>query len=390
MIKKEISEIKRQFTPANCSISRICGCYVDGEKEKKAEFKEAFLSLPEEDMFKYFEILRKTLSGTLGKNLLNLDFPLDSEMEGGPQEFLLKLRNSRLKDDELLESFYDRIIEQYEYTGNYLILLIHDAYDIPGKTSDGLEMDDASDEVYSYILCCICPVELSKPGLSYNELENTFQNRIRDWVVGMPDLGFLFPAFNDRSTDLHSTLYYSKNANELHDSLIEQLLGCTMPLPAGCQKESFQAIVEETLGDTCDYETVRTIHETLNEMLEEHKDAPEPLILDKYQVKSLLENSGVEEEQLQQFDKCFDEAAGEKASIFASNIANTRAFEVKTPDVIIKVNPERSDLIETREIDGRRYLVIEIDGGVEVNGIMVNPTAKPSMTKPEMPSERQE
>lgn len=371
MIKKEISEIKRQFTPANCSISRICGCYVDGEKEKKAEFKEAFLSLPEEDMFKYFEILRKSLSGTLGKNLLNLDFPLDSEMEGGPQEFLLKLRNSRLKDDELLEAFYDRIIEQYEYTGNYLILLIHDAYDIPGKTRDGLEMDDASDEVYSYILCCICPVELSKPGLSYNELENTFQNRIRDWVVGMPDLGFLFPAFNDRSTDLHSTLYYSKNANELHDALIERLLGCAMPLPAGYQKESFQAIVEETLGDTCDYETVRTIHETLNEMLEEHKDAPEPLVLDKYQVKSLLENSGVEEEQLQQFDKCFDEAAGEKAAIFASNIANTRAFEVKTPDVIIKVNPERSDLIETREIDGRRYLVIEIDGGVEVNGIMV-------------------
>lgn len=373
MIKKEISEIKRQFTPANCSISRICGCYVDGEKEKKAEFKEAFLSLPEEDMFKYFEILRKTLSGTLGKNLLNLDFPLDSEMEGGPQEFLLKLRNSRLKDDDLLEAFYDRIIEQYEYTGNYLILLIHDAYDIPGKTSDGLEMDDASDEVYSYILCCICPVELSKPALSYNELENTFQNRIRDWVVGMPDLGFLFPAFNDRSTDLHSTLYYSKNANELNDVLIEQLLGCTMPLAAGYQKESFQAIVEETLGDTCDYETVRTIHETLNEMLEEHKDAPEPLVLDKYQVKSLLENSGVEEEQLKQFDQCFDEAAGEKAAIFASNIANTRAFEVKTPDVIIKVNPDRSNLIETRNIDGRQCLVIEIEGGIEVNGILVKP-----------------
>ncbi len=374
MVKREISEIKRQFTPANCSITRICGCYVDGEKAKKTELKEAFLSLPEEDMYKYFEILRKTLSGTLGKNLLNLDFPLDSEMEGGPQEFLLRLRDSRLKDDQLLEAFYDRIIEQYEYTGNYLILLIHDAYDIPGKTSDGLEMDDASDEVYSYILCCICPVDLSKPGLSYNELENTFQNRIRDWVVGMPELGFLFPAFNDRSTDLHSALYYSKKANELHDGFIEQLLGCPMPLPADGQKESFQAIVEETLGDTCDYETVRTIHENLNEMLEEHKDAPEPLILDKYQVKSLLENSGVEEEQLEQFDKCFDEAAGEKASIFASNIANTRAFEVKTPDVIIKVNPDRTDLVETREIEGRQYLVIQIEGGVEVNGIMVKPS----------------
>ena len=196
MIKKEISELKRLFTPSNCAISRICGCYVDGEKDKKTRIKEAFLSLPEEDMFKYFEIFRKCLSGSFGKNLLNLDFPLDSEKEGGTQEFLLQLRNSQLKDDELLNTFYDRIIETYEYTGNYLILVIHGIYDIPGKTSDGLDMDDASEEVYNHILCCVCPVELSKPGLSYHELDNTFGNRVRDWVVGMPDLGFLFPAFN--------------------------------------------------------------------------------------------------------------------------------------------------------------------------------------------------
>ncbi len=373
MIKKEISEIKRQFTPSGCSISRICGCYVDGEKNKKTEFKEAFLSLPEEDMFKYFEILRKSLSGTIGKNLITLDFPLEAEKEGGTQEFLLRLRNSRLQDDELLDSFYDRVIDIYEYTGNYLILLIHDAYDIPGRTSDGLDMEDASDEVYSYILCCICPVDLSKPGLSYNELQNTFQNRTRDWVVGMPDLGFLFPAFHDRSTDIHSSLYYSKNANDLHEPFIERLFGCPLPLAADFQKETFQAIIEETLGDACDYDTVKTIHENLNEMLEEHKDAPEPLILDKYQVKALLESSGVEEEQLQDFDKNFDEAAGEKASIYATNIANPRAFEVKTPDVIVKVNPERTDLIETREIGGRQCLVIAVDGGVEVNGILVQP-----------------
>ena len=371
MVKKEISELKRLYTPSSCSITRICGCYVDGEKNKKTQLKEAFLSLPEEDMFKYFEILRKTLSGTLGKNLINLDFPLDTEKEGGTQEFLLNLRNSRLQDDELLEAFYDRIIEAYEYTGNYLILLIHDAYDIPGRTSDGLNMDDASDEVYHYILCSICPVDLSKPGLSYNEIENTFQNRTRDWVVGMPELGFLFPAFNDRSTDIHSTLYYSKNANDLHDSFIEQLLGCPLPLAADFQKETFQTIIEETLGDACNYDTVKTIHENLSEMLEEHKDAPEPLILDKYQVKSLLENSGVEQEQMEAFDKHFDETAGEKAAIFASNIINSRAFEVKTPDVILKINPDRTDLVETRQIDGRQCLVIAIDGGIEVNGIIV-------------------
>lgn len=372
MIKKEISEIKRQFTPNSCSISRICGCYVDGEKNKKATLKEAFLSLPEEDMFKYFEILRKNLSGTLGKNLLNLEFPLSAEGEGTPHELLMKLRATRLTDDELLDTFYDQIIESYDYVGNFLILLIHDAYDIPGRTSDGIEMEDASDEVYSYILCSICPVDLSKPGLSYNEIESNFQNRIRDWVVEMPEWGFLFPAFNDRSTDLHSTLLYTRKSEDLHDSVVERILGCPLPLPAGSQKESFQAIIADTLGDACDYETVKTIHENLNELISEHKDDPEPVVLDKYQVKTLLENSGVEEEQLENFDQNFDETAGERASIYASNIASTRAFEVKTPDVVVKVNPERTDLVETREIDGRQCLVITIDGGIEVNGILVN------------------
>ena len=111
MNKKEISEIKKQFTPENCAITRLCGCYVDGEKNKKTEMKEAFLSLPEEEIFKYFEIFRKTLSGTVGKNLINMEFPLDTEMPGGTQEFLMKLKNSRLTDETLLEAFYDRMIE---------------------------------------------------------------------------------------------------------------------------------------------------------------------------------------------------------------------------------------------------------------------------------------
>ena len=206
MNKKEVAEIKKQFTPSNCATTRICGCYVDGEKEKKTRIKEAFLSLPEEEMFKYFDIFRKCLSGTVGKNLLNMEFPLETEAEGGTQEFLLKLRDSRLTDDKMLEEFYDKVIACYDYAENYLILLIHAAYDIPGKSSDGSEMFDASDEVYDYVLCSICPVKLSKPGLSYHAEENSFHERTRDWVVELPADGFLFPAFNDRSTDIHSLL----------------------------------------------------------------------------------------------------------------------------------------------------------------------------------------
>lgn len=371
MIKQEISEIKKLFTQNNCSITRICGCYVDGEKNKKTELKQAFLSLPEEEMFKYFEILRKTLSGSLGKNLLTLEFPLKSEEEGGTQEFLLKLRDSKLKDDALLEDFYDRIINAYEYVGNYLILVIHDVYDVPGKTSDGIDMEDASDEVYEYIMVSICPVNLSKPGLSYNPVENTFQNRIRDWVVAPPETGFLFPAFNDRGADLHSTLYYSKNSEELREDFVNLILDCPLPLSAGGQKESFQMLIEETLQETCSIEAVINIHEKLNEMIEEHKDDPTPLVLDKDEVKTVFASSGVSNEKLELFDHCYDATAGEKTELVVNNVVNSRNFEVKTPDVVIKVNPERIDLVETKIIDGRECLVIALGSDVEVNGITV-------------------
>lgn len=371
MIKQEVNEIKRLYTPSNCSITRICGCYVDGEKNKKTEFKEAFLSLPEEEIFKYFELLRKTLSGTIGKNLLDLEFPLSSEEAGGTQEFLLRLRDSKLKDDVLLEEFYDKIIGSYEYVGNYLILLIHDAYDVPGKTLDGLTMEDASDTVFEYILCCICPVNLSKPGLSYDAQANEFHNRVRDWIVEMPEAGFLFPAFNDRSSDLHSTLYYTKNPEEPHTEFADNVLGATLPLSAGTQKETFQALIEETLGEQAEYEVVKNIHENLTEMIEEHKEIPEPLMLDKHQLRNLFEKSGVEEEKLTDFDKLYDAAAGEHTSLMVNNVANTRTFEVKTPDVVIRVNPERADLVDTLLIEGKRCLVIEINDHVEVNGITI-------------------
>ena len=373
MNKKEILEIRRQFTPENCAITRICGCYVDHEKEKKSELKKAFLSLPEEEAFKYFDIFRHTLSGTLGKNMINMEFPLEQELSGGTQEFLLKLRDSRLEDDLLVEEFYDKVIESYDYPENYYIILIHAVYDVPGKASDGEEMFDASDTVYEHLMCSICPVNLSKAGLSYNAHTNNIEDRIRDWVVDMPVKGFLFPAFTDRASNVHQVLYYSKTPEELSPDFISNVLGSEIPLSAGDQKTSFQAIVSDTLGTSCDYETIRNIHDNLKEMLEEAKEAPEPLELSRPDIKRLLERSGASEEQMSAFDREFEDVMGEQKTVLASNIASTRTFQIETPDVIVKVNPERSDLVETREIDGRRCLVIAIDDHLEVNGIEIHP-----------------
>ena len=373
MIRKEINEIKGQYTLEECGILKLRGCYVNGEKEKVTRLDETFLNLPDEEKHKYFDIFRKTLSGTPGKNLIDMRFTTDSYAEDGARSFLYKLRDSELKDDDILDEFYDKVIRSYSYPGNYLILLINQVYDVPGKTSDNIEMEDASDEVYSYILCSICHVTLSKPGLGYDEGDNTFHNQIQHHMVDMPDIGFLFPAFNDRSEDGDSVLFYSKDADDFQSIFLDDVLDCEVPLPAGNQKETFQSLVTETLGEQCDYETIKNIHENLNEMIEENKNNPEPVRLDKTKVRGLREKSGVAEDRLDSFEEHFEMKAGENATLLASNIAETRKFEVKMPDVVVKVNPERTDLVETKVIDGKQCLVIPIDERLEVNGISVNP-----------------
>ena len=371
MHKKDVLEIRNQYKPEECSITRICGCYVNGNKEIVAQSRDAFLSLPDEEIFKYLTIFKQTLSGTIGKNLINMEFPLEQEMPGGTQEFLLQLRESKLQDDMLLEEFYQKIIENYYYGENYYIILIHVAYDIPGKSTDGSEMFDASDEVYEYLLCSICPVQLSKEGLCYNPETNHMENRIRDWLVEPPVKGFLFPAFNDRSTDIHGLLYFSKQAEDLQPEFIENALGCTFPMSAGSQKNTFQSVVMNTLGEECEYDVIRNIHDGLNDILEEAKESPEPPVLTKPELKRLLSNSGVTEERMETFDTNFDHIAGEKAEFLVPNIAETRKFSIETPDIVIKVNPERADLVETRVINGRRCLVIEMTDQVEVNGVPI-------------------
>ena len=374
MTRKELNEIKSQYTLEECGILRLCGCYVDGERNKITQFNENFLNLPEEEKHKYFDIFKKTLSGTPGKNLVDMKFNVDAYADEGARTFLMNLRDSGLKDDRLLDEFYDRIINNYSYVGNYLILLINQVYDIPAVTTDNIEMDDASDEVYSYILCSICHVNLSKPGLGYDEEDNNFHDKKQNHMVDVPDVGFLFPAFNKRSADEDMTLFYTKDVSEFEDGLIDCLLDCAVPLPAKQQKETFTSLVNEALGEEADLEIVKNIHENLEQIIEEKKqESPAPVMLDKTEMKDLLEKSGVKEEKLENFEEHFEMAAGEHGKLVASNVSSGKKFEVKTPDVVIKINSDKTDIVSTQVIDGRQCLVIQIDERLEVNGISVNP-----------------
>lgn len=317
------------------------------------------------------EIFKKTLSGKIGKTLLNMEFPIEEERTGGSQDILFQLRDSGLRDDDLLEEFFGGIIEHYNYQENFYIILIHASYDIPGKSSDNTEMFDASEDVYDFILCSICPVQLSKPGLSYDKNQNLMTERTRDWVVDMPLHGFLFPAFNDRGADIHSMLYYTKKENDVQPDFIDSVFGCKVPQTQKTQKEVFNILTADVLGEDVNFGTVREIHEKLEEIYEENADNPDPVILGSRDVKRIFEESGISDSKLEDFDNKFEAAVGEKESILLDNIAGEKSITISTPDVTIKVNPERLDLIETGIIDGRTCLVIPADCGVELNGLEV-------------------
>lgn len=371
MNKKDILEIRKQFSPKDCCLTRICGCYVDGEKNIKFRSKDAFLSLPEEEAFKYFDIFKKGMSGSLGKNLHFGEFPLHEEKEGGCQHFLMQLRDSKLEDDMLLEEFYQKVIENYSYGENYYIILVHGAYDIPGKASDGAEMFDASDEVYQHIYVCICPVNLSKGGLSYSSQDNCMIDRIRDWVVDPPANAFLFPAFCDRASDIHGLLYYSKKPDDLQEDFVASLLGARLPLTAKDQKETFKSVIEDSLGEQCEFEMVKTIHENLQEILKEKGEEEALPMIGKREMKRAFSQSGASEEQLEKLEEAYNNSLGEQEEFISDNVFNQKQMEIKTPDILIKIQTERSSLLEKRIINNRPCLVIPMDDRVEINGVSV-------------------
>ena len=330
MNKKEVLELKRRFKKEAATFTRVCGCYVDGNHNKVCKFGNTFLNLEEDEFYKYLEIANKALSGTIGNNLLELKFPIEEEEVGGRQHILMALRASKLEDENLLDTFYDLVIDTYDHAGNYLIVLFHDAYDVMSRTSDNNNLDE-SEEVYEYLICAICPVDLSKPGLGFLEEEHRIGPRVRDWVVGAVDTAFLFPAFNDRSTDIHSTLFYTKNTKEPHSEFMANGLGCGIERTATEQKMAFHSIVRNVLGAEDEHtdDVLLDLQQNLSDMIDEyaetHDDDEDVFLLDKEVVTKLLADSEISEEKAAKIEKSVDEAFGEKPPA-AENVIDSKAL----------------------------------------------------------------
>ena len=374
MNDKEISEIRRHLRRDRSNITALYGCYVNDNKEIITEFKQSTGLMPENEGDKYFALLRRTLSGSIGKNLIDITFKTSQVADSPEHKLLMGLRESKCADEELRAEFFKKVIDTVVIEGNYLILLGCDSYDVPFKSKDDSFQKDQSDEVYTYILCTICPVKQTKANLHYVPEEKLFHDGAMNQMVSAPALGFLFPAFDDRSTNIYNALYYTRDIKDSQDALIETLFNTPVPKPAAEQKKSFEALLTTSLGEECSLDVVQTVHDEICQRIEMHKEAkiPEPLMVTKEDVKEVLTSCGVSQEKMAKFSVDYDEVFGFEADLHPKNVIDNKHFEIKTPDVVIKVDPTRSDLIETRVIGGIKYIMICADEDVEVNGVSIN------------------
>lgn len=391
MDKKSINELRRRLKKDGCTFTKMCGCYIDDNKNKVTNLDEIFLNLEDEEYFKYLEIAKKVLSTNVGNNILELNFPLEEEKPGGHQQFLLGLKKSGLKDQGLLDAFYDMVIEKYNSLGNYLILLFHDVYDVMTKATDNNKLDE-SEEVYEYIICAICPMVLSKPGLGYNKDKNKISTLNREWFVGMPETGFVFPAFIDRSSDIHSVLMYTADSKNVHTDMIEDILGCREKLTYAQQQDVLTDMVLEVTGE----DMVKDVMDTVNIELAHVSDENPESYVSKEHIKSALEHAGIAENKAVNIgdqymssinteevpligdivpnkaqkivkDNNEKELLKEEIKDLNRKIAsieetndNNEQLTVDEGEIIITVNSEKKELIRRENIDGVNCVVIPV------------------------------
>ena len=382
MNTKEIGEIRRRIRKDRSNMTAIYGCYVNENKEIISKFRLSTGMMSENESDKYCGLLRRSVSGTIGKNLIDLSFKTSQVANSPEHKLLMDLRSSVLKDEEKLDVFYRKVIESVTLEASYLILIGCDAYDVPFKSKDDSIQTDGSEQIYQYLLCAICPVKQTKPNLHYIPESKEFHDGGMMNVVSAPELGFLFPAFDNRATNIYNVLYYNHSPKENHEAFVNALFNTPVPKPAAEQKKTFEALLSTALDEECNMDVVQTVHEQICQRIELHKESkvPEPLLVSKEDVKEVLTSCGISEEHVSKFSVDYDEAFGFEADLHPKNIIDNKRFEVKTPDVSIKVAPDRTDLIETRIIGGVKYILISAEEDVEVNGVSIHIAEKEKIT----------
>ena len=373
MNDKEIGEIRRRIKKDKCAVPYIYGAFINEKKELVSTFRQNVAMLSADDANAIFKIMRKMFSGTLGKNLLDVSFSTEDVMSGEEHKMLMEMRKQSPESEPYIRSFFERTAETLSIQSSYIVLLAQDSYDVPAYGADGEKADD-SPEVFNYFFSVICPIKESKAALGFIASENTFKALSANAIISAPELGVAFPSFDDRSANIYNMLFYSKNTSDNHTEFITDFLKGSVPMPAQEQKDMFNSLLEETLSEDCRFDVAVAVRDAVCDEITENKNAGEedPPTVSKKTVSRVLEKCGIEKDKIDVFEERFTECFGTEAAISPINLVNTKQIDILTPDVSIKINSDRSDLVKTQMIDGSNYILIRADVSIEVNGVNVS------------------
>lgn len=372
MTDKELREIKRRFRPERSNIPKIVGCFVNGNKQIIAKINQSLLGGDPLLSEKLLGVMKKTLSGSLGTNLIDMPFSTKQVLESSEHKLLTSLVKSGLKDEDALSLFYSKVIESVNIEDNFVILLANDVYDVPSFSKGG-EREDST-ESFSYVICAVCPVKNMPEALSFKENDSLFHLFSAASVLASPELGFMFPTFEDRKTNIYNALFYTRSIAESYPAFTEALFASEPPMPPKAQKAAFSDCLSDALAEECSFEVIRSVHSQVGEMIEAHKESkePEPLVLTKETVKTILSGCGIADDKLEKVGETIEESFGKNAELSPKNILSVNKFELTTPEVSVKVSPEHKDLVSTQVINDVKYLMIKVTSGVQVNGIDIS------------------
>lgn len=373
MNEKEIAEIRRRFNPQKTNIISVHGCFVNEKREITAEFSQLLANLTPDETESLLALLKKLLSGGIDRNLLDIEFSNEQVLGGAEHKRLLKLRDSSLNDETELKRLFTDIISTVKTEGSFLILAAADSYDVFTYTEDGKKSEDST-ELFKYFVCGVFPLKLTKPQLSFTAFDSAFKNIAANSVICAPEVGFMFPAFDDRAANIYNTVFYTKDSGADHSEIIGKLFAAKPPMPADSQRETFNTLLTDVTDGENNLEIIKNISDEIGEILTDRKERKdyEPLSFSRDDICDILRSADVAEERIEGFKDSFDKSFGEKARLNPQNLVETKRFELANADISIKINPERSELVETRVIDGVKYILIRADEEIEVNGVPIN------------------
>lgn len=370
---KEIAEIRRQIKEDKTNITTVCGCYVNDKKEILSTFRNSIALMTMDETEQILAILRKTLSGVIGKNLIDVPFSTSQVSNSPEHALLMRLNKSRLEDEDAVKEFFEKTAKTVDIDEHFLMFLVSDAYDVP-KFGKHRSDDEESVSVFNYILGCVCPIKLTKQALGYFSYENIFKNVVSSTLVDSPKLGFMFPSFDDRATNIYNAMYYTRSAKESCVDFATAAFGCSLPMPAMSQKQIFGDILAEEIDKDCSFEVVEAFREELCNRVEEHKLNRErdTLVLGASEVSDILVSCGVDKDTAAAVKDKYEDQFGQGAQLIPQNLIELKTLSLENDDISIKVSPTRSDLVKTKVIDGVPYVMIKIEGNVLVNGVSVH------------------